>query len=134
MRGFNDAAFTLLFNRLVSASNLHLDKDEWQVADVGFQRQRHSYWGHDYAFSVEIYTLRCVSRETWELMVVRENWWDGGGHAPVKSSQWGKLIGGRECRCTAEIRLWRMGQPGEHPDCACHSRGGRSAAEGVDGR
>jgi len=94
LRGFNDAAFTFLFNRLVSASNLHLDKDEWQVADVGFQRQRHSYWGHDYAFSVEIYTLRCLSREKWELMVVRENWWDGGGHAPVKSSQWGKLIGG----------------------------------------
>lgn len=94
MRGFNDAAFTFLFNRLVSASNLHLDKDQWRVADVNFHRQRHSYWGHDYAFSVEIFTLRCHSQGNWELMVVRENWWDAGGHAPVKSSQWGKLISG----------------------------------------
>lgn len=93
MRGFNDASFTLVFNRLVSASNMRLDKDEWQVGEVSFQRQRHSYWGHEYAFSVEIYTLRARARESWELMVVRENWW-GGGHAPVRTSQWGKLVAG----------------------------------------
>jgi len=95
LKSFSDSRFALLFNRIVSATNPRLEKDGWRAAEVEFRRERHNYWGRDYAFSMEIYTLRSVSKDKWELLVVRENWWTGDRRNTVRSGHWGKLVSGR---------------------------------------
>lgn len=93
MKGFNDTKFGLAFNRIMSGDRSEPGRREWEIAGVQVRRDRHSYSGQGYSFATEAYTLTSLGRTKWELLIVKEYWWDAQ-HVAVRSSQWGKLLSG----------------------------------------
>ena len=104
MKSFNDKNFALIFNRLVSPSHAEADRRDWRVDEVGFHRERYSFWGQAYAFSIDVYTLHCTAKSSWKLMVVRESWWSGDRRKAVRTSQWGKLVSGNKSAAMSWFR------------------------------
>jgi len=104
LKTFNDKSFSLIFNRLVSEAAGSFDWNDWRVDDVGFQRQRHTHWGRNHSFSLDIYTLRGATPRRWELIVVRETWWGPDRRKSLRSSQWAKLIGGSKAAALGWFR------------------------------
>jgi hypothetical protein len=94
MRGVNDRNFLNIWQLLYRQSCPSTSHTLWQVGDVEWRKDRHSYFGSSYALTDEVHLLRRGGRDgRWLLMIVIENWWDGT-HEPIKTSTWARVLEG----------------------------------------
>jgi len=95
MRGVNDRNFFNFWQILYRATCPNAGRAHWRVGDVDWQKDRHSYSGPDYAVTLEIHHLRRTLGEgqSWHLMVIVENWWDGEGDT-LKTTTWARVVRG----------------------------------------
>jgi hypothetical protein len=94
MRGVNDRNFINTWQLLYRKSCPSATHTLWQVGDVEWRKDRHSFFGSSYAVSNEVHTLRRSGRNVkWLLMIVIENWWDGE-HDPIKTTTWARVLDG----------------------------------------
>ena len=104
MRGVNDRNFFNTWQLLYRQSCPSTSHTLWQVGDVEWRKERHSYFGSSYAVSNEVHLLRRSGREVrWLLMIVIENWWDGA-HEPIKTSTWARVLEGNANAVVAWMR------------------------------
>lgn len=94
MRGVNDRSFFNTWQLLYRKTCPSATHTLWQVGDVEWRKERHSFFGISYALSNEIHTLRRSGRNVgWLLMIVIENWWDGR-HEAIKTTTWARVLEG----------------------------------------
>ncbi len=94
MKTLANTSFFRMFDLLVGSSNPGLKLDSWEVAGVQFERDRHSYGGHSYCFTIDLFLLTRPSRRGWQFLVAKEYWWDGGHKRPLKTQHWSLPIAG----------------------------------------
>ena len=88
-----DTKFFNLF-ALVAASSNPGRADCWQADDVSWTRERCSHKGPQYAFQIELHTLRYSGRHPWTLLAARETWWDGTKRDAFRDGRWVHLTEG----------------------------------------
>jgi len=88
-----DRNFFNLFLGLASRTNPKRDCDEWEVAGVGWRRQRHVLWG-SVSYQLEIYELERKGRGAWKLLFVREMWWSSDRREAIRDGCWTHLESG----------------------------------------
>lgn len=95
MRGVNDRNFFHFWQILYRATCPSPNRTHWQVGDVDWRKERHSFSATDYAVTLEIHHLRHGggSAAAWGLMVVIERWWDGDGES-LKDNTWARVASG----------------------------------------
>jgi hypothetical protein len=95
MRGVNDRKFLNLWQMIHRATCPGLDHARWQVDEVEWCKERHSFTGSAYSFTHEVHLLRRDARgaASWRLAVVSEYWWDEH-HDIVKSTTWARMLDG----------------------------------------
>jgi hypothetical protein len=96
MRGVNDKNFFNTWKILYRATCPSPTQTAWQVADVEWRKQRHSFFSSSYAQSTDVHLLRRGRSQTasaWLLMVVVENWWSGD-NVLLKTMTWSRVIEG----------------------------------------
>jgi hypothetical protein len=104
MRGVNDRNFFNAWQLLYRATCPSATHTLWQVDDVEWRKDRHSFFGSAYAVSSEVHTLRRSARTgAWLLMVVIETWWDGQ-HQSIKATTWARVIDGEAKSVIAWMR------------------------------
>jgi hypothetical protein len=104
MRGVNDRNFFNAWQLLYRATCPGATRMLWQVGDVEWRKDRHSFFGSSYAVSNEVHTLRRNARNgAWLLMVVVENWWDGRNRS-IKTTTWARVIDGEAKSVVAWMR------------------------------
>jgi hypothetical protein len=95
MKRIGDPSFFRLVERLVDSGDAGRKRDRWPVGDSSWQRERHSFAGAGHGFSVEIMRGTRPGPKGWELMVVKEYWWQGEHGNAFKVQQWAHLCSGR---------------------------------------
>jgi hypothetical protein len=110
MRGVNDRNFLNAWHILQRATCPSATQMTWNVGDVAWQKERHSFSGGSYSVSLEIHLLRCGTRgaNAWQLMMVLEYWWDGE-HEMIKNSTWGRVLDGNPKAVLAWLREQEQG-------------------------
>lgn len=95
MRGINDRNFLNLWQIVHRATRPGFDQCHWQVGDVDWRTERHSFSAAAYAVALDVHLLSCArgERTLWRLMVVTEYWWDES-RAPLKSTSWARMVSG----------------------------------------
>ncbi|MGH7036270.1 MAG: hypothetical protein ACREFL_21290 [Stellaceae bacterium] len=95
MRGINDRNFLNLWQMVHRATRPSLDQCHWQVGDVDWRTERHSFSGAAYASALDVHLLSRArgGRTLWRLMVVAEYWWDEN-RAPLRSTIWARMASG----------------------------------------
>jgi hypothetical protein len=113
MRGVNDRNFFNAWHILQRATCPGATEMNWNVGDVAWQKERHSFSGGRYSVSLEIHLLRRAGRapQAWQLMVVIEYWWNGE-HEMIKNSTWGRVLSGNAKSVLAWLRAQEPGQGG----------------------
>ena len=89
-----DTKFFNLFALVVTTSNPDRTRDEWQVGQVSWTRERTSLRGPRYSFQMEVHTLHCAGRHGWTLLVAHETWWARERQDPFRNGQWVHLSAG----------------------------------------
>jgi hypothetical protein len=108
MRGVNDKNFFNSWQILHRATCPAPNQTRWQVDDVEWQRERHSFFASVYSVSIDIHLLRRHARQSvsgWHLMVVIENWW-GGSNDAIKTTNWARVLDGNP----KSVVSWLRGQ------------------------
>ncbi len=103
MKSLADKSFFNLFDRLVSRGNPAIENVQWRHARADWHRERHSYAGRAYGFTVET-TIVDGGTPQWTLLVVREYWWAGSKNKDVKSTRWAKVTSGEQRDVLAWMR------------------------------
>jgi len=104
MKTLASASFFRVFDLLLGTSNPGLRLDAWEIGDVRFEHERHSYNGRSHCFTIEMFLLTRSGRRGWQLMVVKEYWWDGGHRRSIKTSRWSQPTGGNRRDILAWLR------------------------------
>jgi hypothetical protein len=104
MKTLSSVSFFRAFDLMVGASNPGLKRDRWNVEDVYFARDRHSFSGGTHCFAIEIFLLSRPGRNGWELLVVKENWWKAGQAHAIKTFRWSQRTGGHSKAIIAWLR------------------------------
>jgi hypothetical protein len=95
MKNFTSPSFFRLFDLLMSTHNPGFKRSKWVLDGVDCTRERHSFTGQQYGFSVEIFTFTRAAKRGWTLMVVKEYWWIGEDSKDTKALRWARPTGGR---------------------------------------
>jgi len=95
MRGVNDRSFFNAWHILERATCPSAAHTAWNVGDVAWQKERHSFSGGSYAISLDVHLLRRAARgaNAWQLMVVIEYWWDSEREV-IRNSTWARVLNG----------------------------------------
>jgi hypothetical protein len=101
MKRLGDPSFFYFFERMVSAHDDGLRLDRWQLDGVSWTREKHGYAGRSHSFNTEVFSGVCPGRGGWELLVVKEHWWQG---AQEKSLRWAMLTAGRRADAMAWLK------------------------------
>jgi hypothetical protein len=104
MRGVNNRNFFNIWQLLYRDTCPAATQNLWQVGDIEWRRERHSFFGTAYAVSNEVHLLRRRGRSSgWLLMVVIENWWNER-HDVLKSTTWARVVDGNPKTVIAWMR------------------------------
>jgi len=95
MKNFTSPSFFRLFDLLMSTHNPGFKRSKWTLDGVDCGRERHSFTGQQYGFSVEIFTFSRVGKRGWTLMIVKEHWWIGEDGKDTKALRWARPTSGR---------------------------------------
>ena len=95
MKNFTSPSFFRLFDLLMSTHNPGFKRSKWTLDGVDCGRERHSFTGQQYGFSVEIFTFSRVGKRGWTLMIVKEHWWIGEDGKDTKALRWARPTRGR---------------------------------------
>lgn len=95
MKNFTSPSFFRLFDLLMSTHNPGFKRSKWTLDGVDCGRERHSFTGQQYGFSVEIFTFSRVGKRGWTLMIVKEHWWIGEDGKGTKALRWARPTSGR---------------------------------------
>ncbi|MBS0222524.1 MAG: hypothetical protein JSR91_17480 [Proteobacteria bacterium] len=119
MRGVNDRNFFNLWQILYRATCPNPRQVHWQIGDVDWRKDRHSFSGTDYAVTLEVHHLRHAGRGAWTLMVAVEHWWDGAG-AALKTTTWARVVQGNPKSIIGWLQQQEqcrtaLGRPGDWP-------------------
>ncbi len=95
MRGVNDRTFLNLWQIIYRATCPDAAQARWRAGDVDWCKDRHTFTGGDYAFSMDVHTLRRSASDgrDWVLMVVVEHWWDQKQEI-LRSLTWARAVKG----------------------------------------
>lgn len=106
MKSFADTAFFLLFEEILRRDRPKDGPDIWSANGVGWRHTRHSFEGHSYGFTVELYELEKAGKTGWALLVAKEHWWAGRHGEVIRSGHWAKPLSGNR----ASILAWLKGR------------------------
>ena len=102
MKSFVSAQFFLAFEQVVRAANPSLASDHWTDHDVTWERARHNFSGPTYSYAMQLFTATHGGRDSWMLMVAKEQWWAGRGGDIIRMQQWARPLHGKR----ASILSW----------------------------
>jgi hypothetical protein len=94
MKSLSSTSFFRVFDLLVGETTPGQKSDGWQVDDVRFERERHSFSGRTHCFAIDVFTISHPGRRSWGLTVVKEYWWEGGHKRSIKTQNWSRPING----------------------------------------
>lgn len=96
MRGVNDKNFFNSWQILYRATCPNAAQSHWQVDDVDWHKERHSFFADSYAMSIDVHLLRRRrpnATGSWKLMIVIENWWSGDNEL-LRTATWARVVEG----------------------------------------
>jgi hypothetical protein len=97
-------SFFRTFDLLLATANPSTMPSCWSEDGVACTRERHSFGGGAYNFTVEVVTMTRPGRQGWTLMVVKEFWWTGDREKDLRSTRWAQLLSGRRNDVIAWMR------------------------------
>ena len=89
-----DTKFFNLFALLAASTNPDRTRDQWQIGQVAWTRERTAHNGPDYSFQIEVHTLRHAGRRGWMLLAGHETWWDREHKDAFRNGRWVHLAKG----------------------------------------
>jgi hypothetical protein len=97
MKGVRDRRFLPAWRALYDSSNPGRTKDRWVVDGVEWTRARHSLFGAEHSFQLEIHSLvhPGSGARGWSLLVVVEHWWGAARSKELRLGEWCRLTAGR---------------------------------------
>jgi len=106
MANLNSRSFFWQWQNLYAASNPGYLKNHWQVDDVDWTKEGHSYWGEQYSVQFEIHRLeyRPAKAAEWTLLVVVERWWGPDREKTIRDTSWCRAVNGRADRIQAWVK------------------------------
>jgi len=102
MKSFVSASFFLLFEQVVRDANPDLALDVWSDHGVEWERARHNLTGPIYSYALEVFTANHDGKDSWKLIVAKEQWWGGRERDVIKMQQWARPLQGKR----ASIMAW----------------------------
>ena len=90
MKRIGDAAFFRIVDQLLARDAKRATATHWTIDGVDWRRDRHSYAGASYGFSVEVTTGSKPAPGGWVLMVVKEYWRAADGES-IRTGQWAHI-------------------------------------------
>jgi hypothetical protein len=102
MKSFVSATFFLAFEQVVRAANPKLALDIWSDRGVEWDRARHSFTGSTYSYALEVFVATHDDKDSWKLIVAKEQWWAGRERDVIKMQQWARPLQGKR----ASILAW----------------------------
>ncbi|HUK10318.1 MAG TPA: hypothetical protein VLX09_20775 [Stellaceae bacterium] len=103
MANLNSSGFLNCWQIVYRATLPSPDCERWHASGVDWRRQRHTYMGGGYSFTLEVHTLAFAPTDKphWSLMVVVEHWRQGDKDV-LRSTTWARRLSGS----TAAITSW----------------------------
>ncbi|CAN5811682.1 hypothetical protein BH11PSE3_BH11PSE3_36070 [soil metagenome] len=101
MKRIGDPSFFRIVDQLLAFDATRATATQWKIDDVDWQRERHSFSGRGYGFSVEVTTGTSPSPAGWVLMVVKEYWRAPDGES-IRTGQWAHIEKGSR----SEVVAW----------------------------
>ncbi len=105
MKRIGDASFFRIVDQLLAFDATRATVAQWTIDAVEWRRERHSYSGSTYGFSVEVTTATKSPPAGWVLMVVKEYWRASDGES-TRTAQWAHIEKGSR----SEIVAWLENQ------------------------
>jgi hypothetical protein len=90
MKRIGDPAFFRVVDQLLAFDAARATATQWTIDGVAWRRERHSYAGSGYGFSVEVTTGTRPPPAGWVLMVVKEYWRAPDGES-IRTAQWAHI-------------------------------------------
>ncbi len=104
MKSFASTSFFRVFNGVVRESDAASAARVWSKDGVDWARERHSYRGPTYQFSIDVYVGTRDGKKGWSVLVVREAWWTCDHPDPRRHTQSAHLISGSRADALAWFR------------------------------
>lgn len=90
MKRIGDPSFFRIVDQLLAFDAARATATRWTIDGVEWRRERHSYSGSGYGFSVEVTTGTRPPPAGWVLMVVKEYWRAPDGES-LRNGQWAHI-------------------------------------------
>ena len=90
MKRIGDPAFFRIVDQLLARDAARATATHWAIDGVDWRRERHSYAGSRYGFSVVVTTGTRPAPAGWVLMVVKEYWRAPDGES-IRTGQWAHI-------------------------------------------
>jgi hypothetical protein len=101
MKSFVSASFFLLFEQVIRLSNPDLTLDRWQDQGAEWERVRHNFTGSAYSYALEVFTATHAGKDSWKLIIAKEQWWAGHERDVIKMQQWARPLQGKRATVLA---------------------------------
>lgn len=98
MKSIHSKAFHDVWRALYYESNPGPTIDRWQYDGVDWVRETYRVGTRDVAFHIETHILTHHGKgsASWTLLVVLERWWQPGQQDAMKTTEWRRLLKGRD--------------------------------------
>ena len=108
MKRIGDPAFFRIVDRLLAFDAARATATHWTIDGVDWRRERHSFAGHAYGFSVEVTIGTRPPPAGWVLMVVKEYWRAPDGES-IRNGQWAHIEKGSRSDVIAWLEKQEQG-------------------------
>ena len=115
MKRIGDPSFFRIVDQLLAFDAARATATQWKIDGVDWQRERHSFSGRAYGFSVEVTTGTKPAPASWVLMVVKEYWRAPDGES-LKNAQWAHIEKGGRSEVVAWLEKQKVRLEATAPD------------------